>query len=158
MRLLHTPPSSPSRRSRSLETKGLFSTVYSYGEQRLSTRAPSSCTFKVRLIALFCVVLDIIGTETAGNAGNPLARLPIFECLILPSSSSSPALQDTAILAIAPRSYWKSTNATPTERGITSDYVHALTYACTRFPTSSIIMYGHSLGGAAAVCLAATQG
>jgi uncharacterized protein len=36
-----------------------------------------------------------------------------------------------------------------------SDYEQALDYACRRFPSSDIVLYGHSLGGAAAVCLAA---
>lgn len=66
----------------------------------------------------------------------------------------SDALSDAAILSFAPRSYWKSTPRRPTERGILSDYQHALSYTCKRFPSSNIILYGHSLGGAATVCLA----
>lgn len=59
------------------------------------------------------------------------------------------------MLAVAPRSYWKSTLRTPTQRGIISDYKNALAYAVERYPEASIILYGHSLGGAAAVCLSA---
>ena len=66
-----------------------------------------------------------------------------------------PSLDKTVILAVAPRSYWKSSSRTPTERGITSDYLHAITYATHQFPSASIVLYGHSLGGAAAVCLSA---
>ncbi|KAI0086912.1 Alpha/Beta hydrolase protein [Irpex rosettiformis] len=96
-----------------------------------------------------------------GNAGNPLGRLPLWERLILGTSLSpgfsqpQSVLDSTAILAIAPRSYWKSTKKTPTERGIISDYLSALNYASLRFPSTPIILYGHSLGGAAAVCLSA---
>ena len=96
-----------------------------------------------------------------GNAGNPLGRLPIWERLLLGSSliqgSSQPqsVLDSVAILATAPRSYWKSTRRRPTEQGIIADYLAVLTYACERFPSTPIILYGHSLGGAAAVCLSA---
>lgn len=60
---------------------------------------------------------------------------------------------DLAILAVAPRSYWKSSLRKPTEAGLLSDYRHILSYAVTRFPTSNIVLYGHSLGGAVSVCL-----
>lgn len=74
----------------------------------------------------------------------------------LPGSvAPSDALSHTAILAVAPRSFWKSTPRRATEQGIISDYRHALEYACERFPSSTIVIYGHSLGGAAATCLAA---
>ena len=99
---------------------------------------------------------NIYCLSLAGNAGNPLGRIPVFERLLLSPSFSPEAnsrLENTAILAIAPRSYWKSSSRTPTERGITSDYVHAIDYAKQRFPSSSIILYGHSLGGAVAICL-----
>lgn len=100
-------------------------------------------------------------TGWIGNAGTPLGRLPAFERLLLGirlsqnSALPSDSLSETAILAIAPRSFWKSTPRRPTEVGLLSDYEHALSYACRRFPFSNIILYGHSLGGAAAVCLAA---
>ncbi|THH30537.1 hypothetical protein EUX98_g3660 [Antrodiella citrinella] len=93
-----------------------------------------------------------------GNAGNPLMRLPIFERLLMgppiPSPSEIKPL-DLFILAVAPRSYWKSSRRTPTQPGITSDYRRILTYASRRFPTSNIVLYGHSLGGAVCVCLIA---
>jgi len=60
-----------------------------------------------------------------------------------------------AVIAIAPRSYWKSTPTRPSERGILNDYTHALNYTIKRWPNSRVIIYGHSLGGSAAVCLAA---
>ncbi len=71
-----------------------------------------------------------------------------------PTSSRS-ILDSVAILAVAPRSYWKSSKRTPTERGLISDYLAALSYAAERFPSTPIILYGHSLGGAVAVCLSA---
>ena len=38
---------------------------------------------------------------------------------------------------------------------MSSDYKHAIAYAAARFPSASIVLYGHSLGGAIAVCLSA---
>lgn len=84
-----------------------------------------------------------------GNAGNPLHRLPVFKTLLDHPSFRSRA----GLVAVAPRSYWKSTPTRPSERGILSDYTHALNYAIKRWPNSRIIIYGHSLGGSAAVCL-----
>ncbi|KAI0344482.1 hypothetical protein BDW22DRAFT_1471872 [Trametopsis cervina] len=96
-----------------------------------------------------------------GNAGNPLHRLPLFERLLSGvslsrgiSSSNGSILEEASVLAVAPRSYWKSSRRTPTEQGILTDYLCALKYTSRRFPLSPIILYGHSLGGAAAVCLA----
>jgi pimeloyl-ACP methyl ester carboxylesterase len=81
-----------------------------------------------------------------GNAGNPLHRLPVFEALLS-------RLQSTQIIAVAPRSYWKSSPRRPSEQGILSDYRHALNYTISRWPNSAVILYGHSLGGSAAVRL-----
>lgn len=70
-----------------------------------------------------------------------------------PIPSSPQNTHDVAIVAVAPRSYWKSTPRRPTERGLLADYLHTLHYTLEHFPSSRVILYGHSLGGAAAVCL-----
>lgn len=87
--------------------------------------------------------------HAVGNAGNPLHRLPAFKNLLGHHSFRTRA----GLVAVAPRSYWKSTPCSPSERGILSDYTHALNYAIKRWPNARIIIYGHSLGGSAAVCL-----
>ncbi|KAF9647300.1 hypothetical protein BDM02DRAFT_3170324, partial [Thelephora ganbajun] len=85
-----------------------------------------------------------------GNAGNPLHRLSVFKTLL-----DHPSFRTRAgLVAVAPRSYWKSKPTRPSERGILSDYTHALNYTIKRWPNSRIVIYGHSLGGSAAVCLA----
>ncbi|CCL98525.1 uncharacterized protein FIBRA_00524 [Fibroporia radiculosa] len=90
-----------------------------------------------------------------GNAGNPLSRLPVFERLLVGSPLGRPARAlHISILAVAPRSYWKSSSRTPTEHGIVSDYKHTLSHIAYQYPNSSIVLYGHSLGGSIAVCLA----
>lgn len=63
---------------------------------------------------------------------------------------------DVTILAVAPRSFWKSSARTPTQRGILADYAAALAYATRHHPDAVLVLYGHSLGGAIAVCLAAS--
>ncbi|KAF9494882.1 alpha/beta-hydrolase [Pleurotus eryngii] len=85
-----------------------------------------------------------------GNAGNPLHRLPVFQTLL---SSPSPSRVPLDIVSVSPRSYWKSTPRRPTQAGILSDYRHVLDHTLTRYPSIPIILYGHSLGGAIAVCL-----
>ncbi|KAI0782879.1 hypothetical protein C8Q75DRAFT_726875 [Abortiporus biennis] len=82
-----------------------------------------------------------------GNAGNPLSRIPLFSHLIMGPGSRSiskniPPLHNLSILSVAPRSYWKSSSRTPTERGLISDYKHTIQYAHSRFPYSTIILYG----------------
>ncbi|KAI0070239.1 alpha/beta-hydrolase [Panus rudis PR-1116 ss-1] len=84
-----------------------------------------------------------------GNAGSPLGRLPKFQKLL----SSLPS--DTGILAVAPRSYWKSSRRGATEQGLLSDYTSVLSYATGQYPSAKVILYGHSLGGTIAICLAA---
>lgn len=57
------------------------------------------------------------------------------------------------IVAAAPRSYWSSTNKTPTQHGLLADYYSALLYASRKWPDAPITVYGHSLGGSIAVSL-----
>lgn len=85
-----------------------------------------------------------------GNAGNPLHRIPMFAALL----NAVPSL---AILAPAPRSYWTSTAARPTQAGLVADHAAALAFAASRFPTSYLTLYGHSLGASAALCLLAAH-
>ena len=58
-----------------------------------------------------------------------------------------------AILAPAPRSYWTSSTARPTQAGLIADYSAALAFAAHRFPKSRLTIYGHSLGASIALCL-----
>ncbi|KAI5475187.1 alpha/beta superfamily hydrolase [Pseudohyphozyma bogoriensis] len=93
-----------------------------------------------------------------GNAGSGPARLPVFRSLLLPpssrsASSSTPPIPGLTVLAISPRSYWLSTRSTPTEKGVLDDYRTALRYAAARYPGRPIVLYGHSLGGAATILL-----
>ncbi|GAA5830554.1 hypothetical protein JCM11251_002513 [Rhodosporidiobolus azoricus] len=115
-----------------------------------------------------------------GNAGTPLLRAPLFRALLRPSpsrkatspsrSASSlpssyhqsppsptpppPPPPKVSLLALAPRSYWLSTRTTPTEAGVLADYRAALEYAYRiHGPEAKYVLYGHSLGGAAAVLL-----
>ncbi|KAF8260457.1 Alpha/Beta hydrolase protein [Lactarius quietus] len=83
-----------------------------------------------------------------GNAGNPLHRIPMFAALLY-------AVPSLAILAPAPRSYWTSTAARPTQSGLIADHAAALAFAASRFPASYLTLYGHSLGASAALCLLA---
>ncbi|KAI0315817.1 Alpha/Beta hydrolase protein [Amylostereum chailletii] len=82
-----------------------------------------------------------------GNAGNPLHRIPVFTALLR-------AVPSLTVLAVAPRSYWTSPGR-PTQSGITADYTRVLSHAAARFPHATIVAYGHSLGGAAALCVLA---
>ncbi|KAG6899232.1 hypothetical protein C0993_012077 [Termitomyces sp. T159_Od127] len=83
-----------------------------------------------------------------GNAGNPLHRLPVFQSL-LAASPTNPT-----ILAPAPRSYWTSPGR-PTQHGILADYTSSLAHVLHHFPQARVVLYGHSLGGAIALCLLA---
>ncbi|CAH7685427.1 Alpha/Beta hydrolase protein [Phakopsora pachyrhizi] len=111
-----------------------------------------------------------------GNAGNTLARIPIFQTLLLqPSKSnpSSPTLSDLnlSIFALSPRGYWTSAGplpfpftpfSPPTSRfnqaGIVSDYRRGLEFIASQaeFAGLPIWVLGHSLGGAAAAQLLST--
>ncbi|KAH9979847.1 Alpha/Beta hydrolase protein [Lactifluus volemus] len=83
-----------------------------------------------------------------GNAGNPLHRIHVFTTLL----NAVPSL---AIVAPAPRSYWTSSAARPTQSGLIADYTAALAFTAKRFPASHLIIYGHSLGASIALCLLA---
>jgi pimeloyl-ACP methyl ester carboxylesterase len=87
---------------------------------------------------------------SVGNAGNPLHRIPMFSVLLN-------AIPSLAILAPAPRSYWTSTAARPTQAGLIADHAAALAFTASRFPTSFLTLYGHSLGASAALCLLAAR-
>ncbi|KAJ6565816.1 Alpha/Beta hydrolase protein [Mycena vulgaris] len=101
---------------------------------------------------------DVVVLYLQGNAGSPLHRLPVFQALLSPPPhspthpNSPPRMK---ILAVAPRGYWKSTPRRATQRGILADYTAILAYALSAHPGAAVVVYGHSLGGAAAVCLLA---
>lgn len=94
-----------------------------------------------------------------GNAGNPLHRIPVFETILgafhkrRVDDRRSNASSRLTILAVAPRSFWKSTRRAPTQAGILQDYRDILHYTLRRWPNATITLYGHSLGGSAAACL-----
>ncbi|KWU42271.1 hypothetical protein RHOSPDRAFT_21556 [Rhodotorula sp. JG-1b] len=94
-----------------------------------------------------------------GNAGTPLLRLPVFRKLLKPDRSTARSRQPRiTLLAVAPRSYWLSDRTTPTEHGVLADYRAALAYAQERYGSdATYVLYGHSLGGAAAVLLMLRQ-
>ncbi len=96
-------------------------------------------------------VVKFTWVRQIGNAGNPLHRIPVFITLLN-------AIPSLAVLAPAPRSYWTSSGAArPTQAGLTTDYAAALAFAASRFPTSCLTIYGHSLGASIALCLLAAQ-
>lgn len=97
----------------------------------------------------FLLVHIFILVFATGNAGNPLHRIPVFTTLLN-------AIPSLAIIAPAPRSYWTSSGASrPTQAGLIADYSAALAFAASRFPTSCLTIYGHSLGASIALCLLA---
>lgn len=106
--------------------------------------------------------VSLADCASTGNAGTPLLRAPLFRSLLrdpvpprAASASSSPPLPPlVTLLAIAPRTFWRSTRTTPTEPGVLADYAAALSHAyATHGPSARYVLYGHSLGGAAAVLL-----
>lgn len=86
-----------------------------------------------------------------GNAGTPLLRLPLFRRLL----SGHPDNVRVSLIAVAPRNFWLSTRSTPTEQTVLADYASVIADTCSRFPCAKIVLYGHSLGGAAAILLLA---
>ena len=85
--------------------------------------------------------------------GSPVSRLPLFAHLLSSSLSPFPFDGQTLLLAVCPRSYYLSTIVRPTQAGLTRDYAAVLGHAQRTYPTSRIVVYGHSLGGTAACCL-----
>jgi pimeloyl-ACP methyl ester carboxylesterase len=103
-----------------------------------------------RYVFLFSLY-DFHLSLATGNAGNPLHRIPVFTTLLN-------AIPSLAIFAPAPRSYWTSSGAArPTQAGLITDYTAALAFAASRFPTSRLTIYGHSLGASIALCLLVPQ-
>lgn len=99
---------------------------------------------------------DVAVVYLSGNAGTPLLRLPIFRRLVSPAQKSathggSKGRLRCSVIAFAPRTYWLSTRTTPTEKGILADYAAAVRFARETYPQAKTILYGHSLGGAAAI-------
>ncbi|KAL1917469.1 uncharacterized protein VTP21DRAFT_3862 [Calcarisporiella thermophila] len=84
-----------------------------------------------------------------GNAGNMVHRMPIFRSL-------HKVVPDAYILGVCYRGYGSSSGY-PSERGIKADAQSILDYAATRFNRHPLFIYGHSLGGAAAIHLATTS-
>ncbi|RKP06042.1 Alpha/Beta hydrolase protein [Thamnocephalis sphaerospora] len=83
-----------------------------------------------------------------GNAGNMLHRLPVFERML----AHAPA--GTRVVAVHTRGYGGS-GGRPTEKGLRRDARAILAYVGQAFPDQPVVLYGHSLGGAVAVQLAA---
>ncbi|CAE6412640.1 unnamed protein product [Rhizoctonia solani] len=61
--------------------------------------------------------------------------------------------REVQVIAVAPRSYWKSTKTSPSEAGFLSDYIAVLEWISTAYPRSPIVLHGHSIGGSIAVKL-----
>ncbi|KAL7409353.1 hypothetical protein BDY24DRAFT_418969 [Mrakia frigida] len=89
-----------------------------------------------------------------GNLGSPLSRLPLFTHLLL-SKLSPFSSSNTILLAVPPRSYYLSTNSPPSQPSLLVDYLSVLRYARTTYPSpeTKLVLYAHSLGGAAACVL-----
>ena len=124
----------------------------------LKHKIPKQLSFSFKVLLPPLIVLSH-NVSHPGNAGSPLDMIPAFKSILTSSPiyglnpGTSPPQPNCAILSIAPRSYWKSTRKSPSERAITIDYLHVLHHALDRFPHSKIVVFGYSLGAAAAICL-----
>lgn len=67
------------------------------------------------------------------------------------------ASPNTTLLAIPPRSYYLSTNTSPTQAGLLKDYAAVLQHARATYPSSKLVIYSHSLGASASCVLLASQ-
>lgn len=99
------------------------------------------------------VSLGLTSPPHKGNAGTPLLRLPLFHRLLQPTPTPTSTPSRLTLLAIAPRSYWLSTRSAPTQSTLLADYRSTLLHALARYPNARVVLYGHSLGGAAALLL-----
>ncbi|GAB1525739.1 hypothetical protein RhiTH_008905 [Rhizoctonia solani] len=89
--------------------------------------------------------------HSLGNAGNPLHRIPKLRLLVETLMGSFE--REVKVVAVAPRSYWKSTKQSPSEAGFLSDYTAVLEWISTAYPHSPVVLYGHSIGGSIAMNL-----
>ncbi|KAF8750660.1 Alpha beta superfamily [Rhizoctonia solani] len=85
------------------------------------------------------------------NAGNPLHRIPKLRLLVETLMGSFE--REVKVVAVAPRSYWKSAKRSPSEAGFLSDYTAVLEWISTAYPHSPVVLYGHSIGGSIAMNL-----
>lgn len=111
------------------------------------TKRPATIIYlqgTVKSILFICLKVLYV----AGNAGNPLQRIPLFKSLL----AACPDL-DLRIVAVAPRSFWKSLPRRPNERGLLDDYAQVVQFVSTRWPHEPIFLLGHSLGASISVCL-----
>ncbi|KAJ6604036.1 hypothetical protein B0H10DRAFT_1957523 [Mycena sp. CBHHK59/15] len=86
---------------------------------------------------------DVVIVYLQGNAGNPLHRLPVFHKLLTSPNRTSNLRHGHGlkVIAVAPRSYWKSTPSCPTQRGIMADYKTDIHHTLSTFPHSQIVLY-----------------
>ncbi|GHJ88018.1 hypothetical protein NliqN6_4420 [Naganishia liquefaciens] len=90
-----------------------------------------------------------------GNVGSPIHRLPLFRKLLTHPLLDAQHPTTLEILAVPPRSFGRSTNQPPTQRGILRDYTAVTQYASHQAKTTdaAVIWMGHSLGASVATVL-----